>query len=230
MIRLELVGCRFHTGFQQHIFEFQLCSIFIYTCKCLWLFEIGYLLLFITSVMRQVCFCKQMRLAIENHQFCIRKWVNSACVQWCIAGVARLFWSRAKFEKYFPSRAALFKIGHNICVAEKNLGFLRGSMNSFSLNLSTCTAFSKTKGCPRAAKISWRAALWPRLVYSNVFVMNLFCHKDSSILPHEIDKSALSCNFCFDSIRKNNGVFALSSLHGRKVPIYIIYIKNELLR
>ena len=87
------------------------------------------------------------------------------------AGVARLFWSRAKFEKYFPSRAALFKIGHNICVAEKNLGFLRGSMNSFSLNLSTCTAFSKTKGCPRAAKISWRAAcgpqaaLWPRLAY-----------------------------------------------------------------
>ena len=81
-----------------------------------------------------------------------------------ISGVARLFWSRAKVEKYFPSRAALFKIGHK-SEAEKNLGSVRGSMNSFSLNLSTCTAFSKTKGCPRAAKISWRAAQGPRLIY-----------------------------------------------------------------
>jgi len=94
-------------------------------------------------------------------------------------GVARLFFSQAKFENYFSIGAALFKLTYNFWEAkfffdlfnayweEVCTFFVQICLNR--LKLFTCQ--SNKKG-PRAAKISWRAAcgpraaLWPCLPYT----------------------------------------------------------------
>jgi len=51
--------------------------------------------------------CKEVR--ISSTETCMK--IMSTINPLSKTGVARLFWSRAKFENYFSLRAALFKIG-----------------------------------------------------------------------------------------------------------------------
>ncbi len=88
-------------------------------------------------------------------------------------GVARLFCSRAKFENYFSLRAALFKIVSydkvTTSVKQKYIGLfilLLTVFGQISGSRRSMLFFLLPEKGPRAAKISWRAALWPCLLYN----------------------------------------------------------------
>jgi len=87
-------------------------------------------------------------------------------------GVARLFWSRAKFENYLSFRVVLFKISDDkvtILQCRKKLVLLMlllTIIDQISSSKRSMLLFLITEKGPRAAKISWRAALWPCLFYA----------------------------------------------------------------
>jgi len=87
-----------------------------------------------------------------------------------MAWVARLFCLRAKFENYFSLWAALLKI----------VSYDKVTIFAIDLFMLLLTVFDQISGSrrsmmlfllaekgPRAAKISWRAALWTCLIYVN---------------------------------------------------------------
>jgi len=85
--------------------------------------------------------------------------------------VATLFCLRAKFENYFSLRAALFKIVSydkvTTTVKQKKIGLLMLLLTVFDQisggRISMLLFLLPEKG-PGAAKISWRAQLWPCLI------------------------------------------------------------------
>jgi len=86
--------------------------------------------------------------------------------------VATLFCLRAKFENYFSLQATLFKIVSYDKVTTsaelKKWVFLKLLLSVFdqiSGSRRSMLLFLLQEKGPRAAKISWRATLWPCLYY-----------------------------------------------------------------
>jgi len=109
--------------------------------------------------------------------------LKSVCVSMSLSmsGVSKLFWYWAKFDNYFSLRSALFQISDDevtISAKQKKLVLFMLLLTVFDKNFGckrSMLPFLITEKGPRAAKISWRAALWPCLVYVIVCYVSWEC-------------------------------------------------------